>query len=219
MNIRANNVSLSINGRRILSNVTLLAEGGKMTALTGKSGSGKTTLLNCLGLIHPIDSGKIFVDNNDVTGWRESQRTLFWKDHASFIYQDYGIIDDETVSFNVSLKKFGNNQGQIKEVLEIVGLQGREKDKALVLSGGEKQRLGIARAIFKNATIIYADEPTASLDTNNRRLVIDLLRQCIKEGASVILATHDERLVKECDKVIDMTNLALSIKGEILNND
>ena len=110
MNIRANNVSLSINGRRILSNVTLLAEGGKMTALTGKSGSGKTTLLNCLGLIHPIDSGKIFVDNNDVTGWRESQRTLFWKDHASFIYQDYGIIDDETVSFNVSLKKFGKKR-------------------------------------------------------------------------------------------------------------
>ena len=161
MNIRANNVSLSINGRRILSNVTLLAEGGKMTALTGKSGSGKTTLLNCLGLIHPIDSGKIFVDNNDVTGWRESQRTLFWKDHASFIYQDYGIIDDETVSFNVSLKKFGNNQGQIKEVLEIVGLQGREKDKALVLSGGEKQRLGIARAILKNASVIFADEPIA----------------------------------------------------------
>ncbi len=142
MNIRANNVSLSINGRRILSNVTLLAEGGKMTALTGKSGSGKTTLLNCLGLIHPIDSGKIFVDNNDVTGWRESQRTLFWKDHASFIYQDYGIIDDETVSFNVSLKKSGNNQGQIKEALEIVGLQGREKDKALVLSGGEKAAIG-----------------------------------------------------------------------------
>ena len=172
MNIRANNVSLSINGRRILSNVTLLAEGGKMTALTGKSGSGKTTLLNCLGLIHPIDSGKIFVDNNDVTGWRESQRTLFWKDHASFIYQDYGIIDDETVSFNVSLKKFGNNQGQIKEVLEIVGLQGREKDKALVLSGGEKQRLGIARAILKNASVIFADEPTASLDNSNRQLVV-----------------------------------------------
>lgn len=86
MNIRANNVSLSINGRRILSNVTLLAEGGKMTALTGKSGSGKTTLLNCLGLIHPIDSGKIFVDNNDVTGWRESQRTLFGRImHLSFI--------------------------------------------------------------------------------------------------------------------------------------
>ena len=194
MNIRANNVSLSINGRRILSNVTLLAEGGKMTALTGKSGSGKTTLLNCLGLIHPIDSGKIFVDNNDVTGWRESQRTLFWKDHASFIYQDYGIIDDETVSFNVSLKKFGNNQGQIKEALEIVGLQGREKDKALVLSGGEKQRLGIARAILKNASVIFADEPTASLDNSNRQLVVSLLKDCANRGAAIILATHDEWL-------------------------
>lgn len=204
MNIRANNVSLSINGRRILSNVTLLAEGGKMTALTGKSGSGKTTLLSCLGLIHPIDSGKIFVDNNDVTGWRESQRTLFWKDHASFIYQDYGIIDDETVSFNVSLKKFGNNQGQIKEVLEIVGLQGREKDKALVLSGGEKQRLGIARAILKNASVIFADEPTASLDNSNRQLVVSLLKDCANRGAAIILATHDERLVAECDTVVSL---------------
>lgn len=175
-----------------------------MTALTGKSGSGKTTLLNCLGLIHPIDSGKIFVDNNDVTGWRESQRTLFWKDHASFIYQDYGIIDDETVSFNVSLKKFGNNQGQIKEALEIVGLQGREKDKALVLSGGEKQRLGIARAILKNASVIFADEPTASLDNSNRQLVVSLLKDCANRGAAIILATHDERLVAECDTVVSL---------------
>lgn len=149
-----------------------------------------------------IDSGKIFVDNNDVTGWRESQRTLFWKDHASFIYQDYGIIDDETVSFNVSLKKFGNNQGQIKEVLEIVGLQGREKDKALVLSGGEKQRLGIARAILKNASVIFADEPTASLDNSNRQLVVSLLKDCANRGAAIILATHDERLVAECDTVV-----------------
>ena len=140
--------------------------------------------------------------NNDVTGWRESQRTLFWKDHASFIYQDYGIIDDETVSFNVSLKKFGNNQGQIKEVLEIVGLQGREKDKSLVLSGGEKQRLGIARAILKNASVIFADEPTASLDNSNRQLVVSLLKDCANRGAAIILATHDERLVAECDTVV-----------------
>lgn len=83
MNIRANNVSLSINGRRILSNVTLLAEGGKMTALSGKSGSGKTTLLNCLGLILPVDSGEIFVDNTDATRWHEAQRAAFWRESAS----------------------------------------------------------------------------------------------------------------------------------------
>ena len=204
MKISANNVALSINGRSILSDVTVLAEGGKMTALTGKSGSGKTTLLNCLGLIHPVDSGNIFVDGHDATRWRESQRTLFWRNHASFIYQDYGIIDDETVSFNVSLKKLGNNQRQIKEALEAVGLHGREKDKALVLSGGEKQRLGIARAILKNASVIFADEPTASLDSANRQLVISLLRDCANRGAAIIIATHDERLAAECDAVVNL---------------
>lgn len=106
------------------------------------------------------------------------------------------------IAFNVSLKKFGNNQGQIKEVLEIVGLQGREKDKALVLSGGEKQRLGIARAILKNASVIFADEPTASLDNSNRQLVVSLLKDCANRGAAIILATHDERLVAECDTVV-----------------
>lgn len=202
MNIKANNVSLSINCRRILSNVTLLAEGGKMTALSGKSGSGKTTLLNCLGLILPVDSGEILVDNTDTTRWHEAQRTAFWRKSASFIYQDYGIIDDESVSFNVSLRKIGSNQRQVNEVLKTVGLSGREKDRAMVLSGGEKQRLGIARAIYKNASVIFADEPTASLDEANRNLVISLLRDCAKRGVAIILATHDERLVKECEEVV-----------------
>ena len=204
MNIKANNVALSINGRSILSNVTLLAEGGKMTALSGKSGSGKTTLLNCLGLILPIDSGEILVNNTNAARWREAQRTAFWRKSASFIYQDYGIIDDESVSFNVSLKKFGSNQRQINEVLETVGLGGREKDHAMVLSGGEKQRLGIARAIYKNASVIFADEPTASLDESNRKLVVSLLRDCANRGVAIILATHDERLVKECEAVVDL---------------
>jgi len=207
MNIKANSVSLSINGRRILSNVTLLAEGGKMTALSGKSGSGKTTLLNCLGLILPVDSGEVLVDNTNATRWHEAQRTAFWRDSASFIYQDYGIIDDESVSFNVSLRKIGSNQRQINEVLKTVGLSGREKDRAMVLSGGEKQRLGIARAIYKNASVIFADEPTASLDEANRNLVISLLRDCANRGVAVILATHDERLVKECDRVLELINL------------
>ena len=206
MNINANNVTLSINGRTILSNVTLLAEGGKMTALSGKSGSGKTTLLNCLGLIQPIDSGEIMVDNLDATNWGEAKRTKFWHDSAEFIYQDYGIIDDETVSFNVSLKKIGNNQREISKVLETVGLGGREKDMAMVLSGGEKQRLGIARAIYKNASVIFADEPTASLDEENREIVISLLRDCANRGVAIILATHDERLVYECDTEISLNN-------------
>lgn len=150
-------------------------------------------------LIHSSDMGvRPLYGSYSMLGSTEFKAALA----ESFIYQDYGIIDDETVSFNVSLKKFGNNQGQIKEVLEIVGLQGREKDKALVLSGGEKQRLGIARAILKNASVIFADEPTASLDNSNRQLVVSLLKDCANRGAAIILATHDERLVAECDTVV-----------------
>ena len=95
---------------------------------------------------------------------------------------------------------------EVQTILKKVKLADRYDELAIVLSGGEKQRIGIARAIFKNATVIYADEPTASLDMSNRELVIELLRQCAKQGAIVVLATHDERLANECHKIIDMNN-------------
>lgn len=206
MNIKANNLSVMINGKTILSNVTLEAEGGKMTALTGASGSGKTTLLNCLGLIQPISSGEIMIDGISAADWNERKKVEFWKKNATFIYQDYGIIDEETVAYNVLLQKVKLNGSRVKEVLKTVGLSGRENDLAIVLSGGEKQRLGIARAMLKNASVIFADEPTASLDSGNREMVISLLKQCAQNGSMVILATHDERLVKECDCVITLSH-------------
>ena len=200
--VELRNICKEYNGFSANKDISFEIEKGSLTALLGPSGSGKTTLLNCLGLILPVDSGEVLVDNTDATRWREAQRAAFWRESASFIYQDYGIIDDESVSFNVSLRKIGSNQRQINEVLKTVGLSGREKDRAMVLSGGEKQRLGIARAIYKNASVIFADEPTASLDEANRNLVISLLRDCANRGVAVILATHDERLVKECEEVV-----------------
>ena len=95
----------------------------------------------------------------------------------------------------------------LSHILQEVELAGREKELAVVLSGGAKQRIGIARAILKKASIIYADEPTASLDANNREMVITLLRQCAKQGTIVVLATHDDRLVQICDKVVNMEQL------------
>ena len=108
--------------------------------------------------------------------------------------------------YNVLLQKVKLNGSRVKEVLKTVGLSGRENDLAIVLSGVEKQRLGIARAILKNASVIFADEPTASLDSGNREMVISLLKQCAQNGSMVILATHDERLVKECDCVITLSH-------------
>lgn len=202
MDITVNDLAVEIKGKKIFSNVSFQIRGGEMAAITGPSGCGKTTLLNCLGFIQPISHGSIRVGANNVSKWKDKQKTRFWNEYATFIYQNYGIIEDENVAYNVTLSKVQN--AKIQPVLERVGLAGREKELAIVLSGGEKQRLGIARAIFKKAAIIYADEPTASLDVENRELVIELLRQCAQQGAIVILATHDERLVNKCNQVIDM---------------
>jgi len=182
-------------------------ESGDMIALTGASGCGKTTLLNCLGLIQPIESGTILIDQKNATKWNDKEKTNFWHKYATFIYQDYGIIEDESVAYNITLDKSKIRKSEVETILKKVGLSGRANEQAVVLSGGEKQRIGIARAILKNASIIYADEPTASLDSENRQIVIKLLKECALNGAIVILATHDDRLVNECSKVIDMSRL------------
>ena len=207
MEIKASNIKVKINGNTIFSNISFEIKKGEMVAITGPSGCGKTTLLNCLGLIQSIDSGIIMIDEMDVTKWKDKEKTKFWKDYATFIYQDYGIIEDESVSYNVTLNKYKMHDDKVQTILEKVGLYDRDNELAVVLSGGEKQRVGIARAIFKNAAVIYADEPTASLDINNRKLVIELLRQCAKQGAIVVLATHDERLVNECDRIVNMKKI------------
>ncbi|WDV46297.1 ATP-binding cassette domain-containing protein [Clostridiaceae bacterium M8S5] len=205
MEIKAKNIGVAIKGKTIFNNVSFEIKSNEMVAITGASGSGKTTLLNCLGLIQTISSGNILINDKNVTKWNDKQKTKFWHEHATFIYQDYGIIEDETVSYNVTFNKRQSRDKDVNEILKNVGLDGRGKELASVLSGGEKQRLGVARSIFKNANVIYADEPTASLDAKNRQLVIDLLKRRVQSGATVILATHDERLVKECDKIIDLS--------------
>lgn len=204
MIIQVNDVAVTINGKKIFSKVSFDLQNGEMVALTGQSGCGKTTLLNCLGLIQTVNSGKILVDGKDTTNWTDKQKTKFWHHYATFIYQDYGIIEEESVAYNITLNKTRMRNENVKSILERVGLAGREHDLAMVLSGGEKQRVGIARAILKNAAVVFADEPTASLDAKNREIVISLLRQCAKQGAIVVIATHDEQLVRECDRIVDM---------------
>lgn len=208
MEIRTNNIAVEINGRYIFNNLNILLNGNKIFAITGESGSGKTTLLNCLGLIQNISNGTIFINGKNATSWSDGRKTKFWHESASFIYQDYGIIDNESVFYNVTLNKNKPQYQEAAKVLHLVGLAGRGNDRASVLSGGEKQRLGIARAIYKNAKIIYADEPTASLDSKNRMLVVDLLKKMRNAGAMVINATHDERLMAECDDIINIERLS-----------
>lgn len=205
MRIEADEVKMVIDNRKIIEGASLVCTPGTMTALIGPSGAGKTTLLHLLGLLLRPTGGRILADGKDTTGWGEKQRRLFWKNHAAFILQDYGVIEEESVAFNVTMTSslFGSrvkgDQKRMKEALEATGLSGREREVAARFSGGEKRRLGIARALYKDAQVIFADEPTASLDDENSRRVTELLVTLARQGRVVVVATHDDGVVHASD--------------------
>jgi putative ABC transport system ATP-binding protein len=219
MTIEAQAVSVVIDGREIVRQASLVCEPGTMTALVGPSGCGKTTLLHCLGLLQQPTSGKVLVDGVDTSDWKAGQRRRFWKDSGAFVLQDYGVMEEESVAFNVVMKAsiFGSrvlgDQTALAEALELTGLSGRNNELAAHLSGGEKQRLSIARAIYKNAKAVFVDEPTASLDEANRTRVIDLFRNLATRGCTVIVATHDDEMMAACD-----TRHSLTRPAELITN-
>ena len=207
MLVEAKDISISIGRRSVLERESVKCRSGAMTALVGPSGCGKTTLLHCLGLLLPVHEGKLLIDGKDVTKYNDRKRRIFWRDHAAFIMQDYGIMDEETVAFNVTMNagiiraRVKDEQDRLDRALERTGLKNREHELAGYLSGGEKQRLSLARAIYKNAKILFVDEPTASLDEANRRMVIQLFKKYASRGRTVIVATHDEEMITSCDAV------------------
>lgn len=209
MELHLSDVSVKAAEKTVLSNLEVTCRPGELTGLVGVSGAGKTTALHCLGLLVTPDGGATHVGGEDTTKWPDKRRRAFWRDHAAFIFQDYGLVDEETVSYNVGIgQRTGPRrklaQKRITAALEAVGLEGRASETISRLSGGEKQRVGLARAIVKEATCIFADEPTASLDAENRLMVIRLLRERARAGATVVLATHDEQVMEACDALVHL---------------
>lgn len=205
MILQSRGVSVVIDGRTVVEPTTLELRPGTMTALVGPSGCGKTTLLHVLGLLQQPSQGGVVIDGVDTTHWNAGRRRRFWRDHAAFVLQDYGVIEDETVGFNVSLaarllgRGFAGDGRRVAQALELTGLSDREPELAAHLSGGEKQRLAVARAIYKRADVVFVDEPTASLDEANRQRVIDLFATLARRGCVVVVATHDTSMMEACD--------------------
>lgn len=199
--IRGRKISVQIQGRTIMAIDEIAIEPGKVTGLVGESGSGKTTLLNCLGLLQPITTGFIEIDGRDFSNPSNKKRLSFWRDEAAFVFQDYGIIDEWTVAQNLAVAQNvpKREKDKMEKVLNSVSLQGRQSEKASRLSGGEKQRVGIARALYREASYLFVDEPTASLDEGNRANVQRLLRAVADRGSHVVIATHDENMILACD--------------------
>ena len=180
-----------------------------ITALTGPSGSGKSTLLNCIGALETPDSGSIQVFGTEVTilGYRKARK--YRRDYVGYLFQDYALIPDQTVYDNINLAARPNQifpskamLTQVAEVLEQVGLAGYERRQVCELSGGEQQRVAIARLLVRPPKVVLADEPTGALDHDNSLRVIAHLRDLADGGASVVVATHSDLVAGSADQHI-----------------
>ncbi|UTX67299.1 ABC transporter ATP-binding protein [Streptococcus oralis] len=208
--IKLENVTKTIGKKVILENLSLKINQGDLVAIVGKSGSGKSTLLNLLGLIDGDYSGhyEIFGQQNVPVNSVKSQAII--REHISYLFQNFALIDNETVEYNLMLAlkyvKFSKKDKvkKIEEILERVGLSSTLHQKVSELSGGEQQRIAVARAILKPSQLLLADEPTGSLDPENRDLVLNFLLDMNKEGKTVIIVTHDAYVAEQCHRVIEL---------------
>ncbi|MFJ3383144.1 MULTISPECIES: ATP-binding cassette domain-containing protein [unclassified Curtobacterium] len=188
-------------GTRILwERLSLRIGPGEMVALTGPSGSGKSTLLDCIGRIDEFDGGTLRIDG--VTAGRAGVDRRLRRDVLGYLFQNYGLIEDATVHENLDVVHAGarRRRSQNDAALERVGLRGRGGARVHELSGGEQQRVALARLIVKEPTVILADEPTGALDDDNAAVVLGVLREFAAQGSAVLVATHSDAVRATCDR-------------------
>lgn len=191
-----------------LSNVNLILNKNELTIIEGPSGSGKTTLLNIIGGLLKPSSGKILVNNKNIIEMNDNEKAYYRNKVIGFVFQSFYLEPNFTVYDNVEVPLIiagipkNERRKMILSTLDSVGLLDKEKMIASKLSGGEKQRVSIARAIVNNPEIILADEPTGNLDSKNGDMIMSLLKRISKEDKIVIVITHnDEQAIKYGDKI------------------
>lgn len=181
---------------------------GEFVAIMGRSGSGKSTLLHILGLLDAPTKGEILIDNSNVLKLSEREKARFRLEKLGYVFQEFSLITEMTILENVYLPALclgGENScgKRATELLEIVGLEERLKHYPNTISGGEQQRAAIARALINRPKILFADEPTASLDMASARVVLELFRKLNREmGQTIVMVTHEPEDEKHVDRVI-----------------
>lgn len=202
-----------------LNGVNIEIEEGEFVAIMGSSGSGKTTLLNMIGLLDFPTSGKIYLDDTDVSTMDEQECASYRLKKIGFVFQFFNLLNELTGAENVMLpgmiKGSGNFREKALELLQIVGLKEWAGHKPSELSGGQQQRVSIARALINDPRLILADEPTANLDSNSAMQVVDLLRKLKNEkNQTIIMVTHELELGKLADRIIWLKD-GMVIKNEL----
>jgi putative ABC transport system ATP-binding protein len=196
---------------RALAGVSLTLDRGGLALLMGPSGSGKTTLLSVMGGILPPDAGRVLIDGTEVAGLAEAERAAVRRQKIGFVFQAFRLMSaltaEENVAVALSIRGMATRQAlaRARACLEDVGLSSKCRVRADRLSGGEKQRVAVARALVGDAPILLADEPTASLDSLNGLAIATLLKEVAKQKQRVVVVvSHDERLVPFADRVLHL---------------
>lgn len=207
--IELDNITRSFGSLQVLKGINLNIERGEVVSITGPSGAGKTTLLQIMGSLDKPDSGRVIYDGQDITRMNEKEISAFRNRHIGFVFQFHQLLPEFTALENITIPMLIAGQGmrqanaRAKELLELLGLADRADHKPTELSGGEKQRIAVARALANQPDVILADEPSGSLDTKNKeelhKLFFSLRNQL---GQTFVIVTHDESLAAMTDRTI-----------------
>ena len=194
-----------------LRGVDLKIEAGEFVAIVGPSGSGKSTLFNILGGLTPPTSGTVLIDGRDLVKMSEADRTLLRKTTVGFVFQKYNLLPTLSGADNIEIARHiaGKNgrepDPQFEEILKLLGIASRLHHKPRALSGGEQQRIAIARAMVNHPALLLADEPTGNLDTENSNAVLSILQGVNKRiGQTILMITHDPEAAAYADRTITM---------------
>lgn len=218
------NITKSFGSLQVLKGIDLHIDKGEVVSIVGPSGAGKTTLLQIIGTLDRPDTGVVCVDNTDVTSLSSKRLSDFRNSHLGFVFQFHQLLPEFTAIENIMIPAYiaGKSQKEARsraeELLRFMGLNDRSTHKPQELSGGEKQRIAVARALVNNPAVILADEPSGSLDTKNKeelhQLFFDLRDQF---GQTFVIVTHDESLAAITDRTIHLRD-GLIEKSEVCLN-
>lgn len=203
--ITINGLSKSYGENSIFTDFDLSVKEGEMVAITGVSGKGKSTLLNIIGSLEPFDSGTVEVSNKNIKKLKHGEQLAFLRNDVSFLFQNYALMENHNVYDNIVLgQKQKNVKTLVEEVLDKVDLSGFENRMINTLSGGEQQRVALARTMLKPSKLILADEPTGNLDETNSKKVWDILLELKDMDKTVVVVTHDVHDLERFDNVINL---------------
>lgn len=201
--ITIQNLNKQFGNKILFENYNLTIPDGEFVVFCGESGCGKTTLLNMIGCLEKPDSGSIIIDGIDI--WKTKRKRDLFSYKFGFLFQNFALLEDKTVLQNLQIinKKYRSSISP-EEALEKVGLSNTVNTKVYKLSGGEQQRVALARLMLKRCDVVLADEPTGSLDEKNADIVMGLLHKINESGKTVILVTHNDRIINNEARVVKL---------------